>query len=84
MSTAAGVGVGPVAFSIQRKLAEALTPASLSVVNESHKHAGHSGNPSGAADAETHFRYAGAGRGQGDSAASTPLCVVPPACLPGW
>ena len=56
MSTAAGVGVGPIAFSIQRKLAEALTPASLSVVNESQKHAGHSGNPSGAADAETHFR----------------------------
>lgn len=27
----------------------------MSVRNDSHKHAGHSGNPSGAADAETHF-----------------------------
>lgn len=35
---------------------EALSPVSLSVLNESHKHAGHSGNPSGAPDAETHFR----------------------------
>lgn len=25
-------------------------------MDESHKHAGHSGNPSGAPDAETHFR----------------------------
>jgi stress-induced morphogen len=39
-----------------RKLEAALKPTSLSIVNESHKHAGHSGNPSGAADAETHFR----------------------------
>lgn len=28
------------------------------MTNESHKHAGHSGNPSGAPDAETHFEYA--------------------------
>jgi BolA protein len=39
-----------------RKLEAALRPTSLTIVNESHKHAGHSGNPSGAADAETHFR----------------------------
>ena len=31
-------------------------PVSLSVANESHLHAGHSGNPSGHPDAETHFR----------------------------
>lgn len=39
-----------------RKLEAALRPTSLTIVNESHKHAGHSGNPTGAADAETHFR----------------------------
>lgn len=39
-----------------RKLEAALRPASLTIINESHKHAGHSGNPTGAADAETHFR----------------------------
>ena len=39
-----------------RKLEAALRPTSLTIINESHKHAGHSGNPTGAADAETHFR----------------------------
>ena len=39
-----------------RKLEQALTPHILKVTNDSHKHAGHSGNPSGAPDAETHFR----------------------------
>jgi stress-induced morphogen len=39
-----------------RKLEDALRPTSLTIINESHKHAGHSGNPTGAADAETHFR----------------------------
>ena len=29
---------------------------SLNVVNDSHKHAGHAGNPGGEPDAETHFR----------------------------
>ena len=38
------------------KLQAALAPIALSVSNESHLHAGHSGNPSGAPDAETHFR----------------------------
>jgi BolA protein len=38
-----------------RKLGEALTPSFISIKNDSHKHAGHSGNPSGAAEAETHF-----------------------------
>ena len=55
-AAAGGAPAGPLAASIQRKLLEALQPASLAVVNESHKHAGHSGNPSGAPDAETHFR----------------------------
>lgn len=41
---------------IHSKLQAALAPVSLSVANESHLHAGHSGNPSGAPDAETHFR----------------------------
>lgn len=39
-----------------RKLTEALNPVVLNIVNESAAHAGHSGNPSGAPDAETHFR----------------------------
>ena len=34
---------------------EALQPQALTIQNDSHKHAGHSGNPSGAPDAETHF-----------------------------
>ncbi|HEX2255641.1 MAG TPA: BolA family protein [Afifellaceae bacterium] len=38
---------------IERKLAQALAPASLSVVDESHLHVGHAGHrPEG----ETHFR----------------------------
>lgn len=45
----------PMAASIHRKLTEALQPANLKVRNDSHKHAGHMGNPTGAADAETHF-----------------------------
>ena len=40
-----------------RKLEDALHPSKLQVVNESHLHAGHMGNPDGAADAETHFRH---------------------------
>lgn len=46
----------PPPFTLPRsKLTEALQPSSLRVANDSSKHAGHSGNPSGAADAETHF-----------------------------
>ena len=40
-----------------RKLEDALHPSKMQVVNESHLHAGHMGNPDGAADAETHFRH---------------------------
>jgi stress-induced morphogen len=49
---------GPMQQSIVKKLEEALTPSSLSIVNESHKHAGHAGNPNkdGDKNAETHFR----------------------------
>lgn len=54
MSTAAKTS-GPVEQSIAKKLGEALTPSFISIKNDSHKHAGHSGNPTGAADAETHF-----------------------------
>ena len=44
---------GPVAAAIRRKLADAFAPVSLSVVDESHLHAGHAGaRPEG----ETHFR----------------------------
>ncbi|KAL4420765.1 hypothetical protein ABPG75_010421 [Micractinium tetrahymenae] len=46
---------GPVATSMQLKLMEGLKPISLAIQNDSHKHAGHSGNPTGAPDAETHF-----------------------------
>lgn len=43
----------PVADSIHAKLTEALKPVSLSIEDESHKHAGHAGwKPGG----ETHFR----------------------------
>lgn len=41
---------------MSRKLEEALTPSILNIVNESHLHAGHMGNPDGAPDAETHFK----------------------------
>ena len=44
------------AASICRKLEDLLSPSTLDIVNESHKHAGHSGNPGGGPDAETHFR----------------------------
>ncbi|KAI8465346.1 MAG: bola-like protein-domain-containing protein [Monoraphidium minutum] len=49
-------GMRPIASSMKRKLEAALKPVRLDIINESHKHAGHSGNPSGAADAETHFK----------------------------
>jgi len=46
----------PIQASMQRKLSESLSPVVLNIVNESHKHAGHAGNPGGGPDAETHFR----------------------------
>ncbi len=56
------VAISPIVSSLRRKLTEALSPTQLSVVNDSGKHAGHSGNPSGAPDAETHFRRGAAQR----------------------
>ena len=44
------------ALAPRRKIEAALKPVKLQIVDESYKHAGHSGNPSGAADAETHFK----------------------------
>eukprot|EP00897_Mesotaenium_endlicherianum_P007109 jgi/Mesen1/6426/ME000329S05582 len=46
----------PMFSTIERKLTEALRPTKLVVTDESHLHAGHTGNPSGSVDAETHFR----------------------------
>lgn len=40
---------------LRRKFREALSPTKLNLMNQSHKHAGHTGNPTGAPDAETHF-----------------------------
>ena len=51
-----GAARRPIFAAIERKLTDALRPVRLTVTNESHLHAGHSGNPSGAPDAETHFR----------------------------
>jgi BolA family transcriptional regulator, general stress-responsive regulator len=44
---------GPVAKRISDKLATALSPQSLEVIDESHLHAGHAGSRPGG---ETHFR----------------------------
>ncbi|GAQ90732.1 hypothetical protein KFL_006780030 [Klebsormidium nitens] len=49
--------VGRPLFSLlDSKLRAAFNPVNLTIVNESRMHAGHSGNPSGDPDAETHFR----------------------------
>ena len=50
----AGEGKGPVKAGIERKLAEAFAPSSLSVIDESHHHAGHGHHHH--PDGETHFR----------------------------
>lgn len=52
----AAAKAGPIATSMQLKLQEALQPVSLSIQNDSQKHAGHAGNPGGGPDAETHFK----------------------------
>ena len=56
MAGGPGGAARPIFAAIERKLTDALRPVRLAVTNESHLHAGHSGNPSGAPDAETHFR----------------------------
>eukprot|EP00850_Spirogloea_muscicola_P001217 SM000004S15087 [mRNA] locus=s4:1226286:1227029:+ [translate_table: standard] len=55
-AAAAAAGRRPVAAALDRKLRAALAPARLAISDDSHLHAGHSGNPSGAPDAESHFR----------------------------
>ena len=47
--------MGPVKSAIVEKLTEGLQPISLEVTDNSSAHAGHSGNPSGSSDAESHF-----------------------------
>jgi BolA protein len=42
-----------VAETMRRKLTEALAPADLAIIDESHRHAGHAGSRP---DGETHFR----------------------------
>ena len=42
-----------IADSIQRKIGDALAPSRLEIIDESHRHAGHSG---AGPDGETHFR----------------------------
>jgi stress-induced morphogen len=54
---AAGRGfVGPVAETILEKVRAAFACEEVDLANQSHLHAGHTGNPTGAADAETHFK----------------------------
>ncbi len=45
----------PLANSMRKKISDALKPSVLEIVDESWQHAGHAGNPSGDASAETHF-----------------------------
>jgi BolA family transcriptional regulator, general stress-responsive regulator len=45
--------LGPVGRTLEEKLKAAFNPQSLSVIDESHQHAGHSGAH---ADGESHFR----------------------------
>ena len=46
----------PIYTQMQRKLTEHLSPKHLLIIDESWQHAGHTGNPSGDASAETHFK----------------------------
>jgi stress-induced morphogen len=56
VSSMASTGTaGPIQQAIERKIGESLRPTAFEIVNDSSKHAGHAGNPSGAPDAETHF-----------------------------
>jgi len=48
--------IGPVAKGILSKISDAFECESIKLENQSHFHAGHAGNPTGAADAETHFK----------------------------
>jgi BolA protein len=46
----------PIYGRIHAKVTQGLAPTSLVIKDESFMHAGHSGNPSGDPDAETHFK----------------------------
>lgn len=49
-------GKGPVATSIERKLIDGLSPASIAVIDESHHHAGHHHAGDKRHGNESHFR----------------------------
>lgn len=55
MTTPSASTAGPIQQAIEHKIAESLRPTAFKIANDSQKHAGHAGNPSGAPDAETHF-----------------------------
>lgn len=64
-------------------LQETLQPTSLDIKNDSSKHAGHTGNPTGAPDAETHFTSVrGCDGGFGTSGALRAGVAV--CCGAGW
>ncbi len=47
------MSLGPVGLEMERKLTERFSPVELSVIDESHHHAGHSG---ARPDGESHFK----------------------------
>ena len=53
---AMSIATRPIYGRIHAKLTESLSPVTLTIKDESFMHAGHSGNPSGDPDAETHFK----------------------------
>ena len=53
---AMSIAMRPIYGRIHAKLTESLSPVTLTIKDESFMHAGHSGNPSGDPDAETHFK----------------------------
>lgn len=64
-------------------LQDTLQPTSLDIKNDSNKHAGHTGNPTGAPDAETHFTSVwGCDGGFGTSGALRAGVAV--CCGAGW
>jgi stress-induced morphogen len=55
----------------------------LNIVDESHKHAGHSGNPSGSPDAETHFKWVASAPDAAAEELGAAVAVAAPAPPPG-
>lgn len=72
------------------KITAALKPVKLDIIDESHKHAGHAGNPSGNPNAETHFKWVAAAVGcicrgpdliaGGAGVSATPVRTRSPCC----